>query len=722
MGRSSSLNNFTDTAVTREIGSKYDNVKKVADVVTTIEKFTDDVITDVTTVADNLPDVQTVTAAQDIIANLDVVVSDTLPAGSNATATLVGSTIELQIPVGNTGEAGADGANGLNGATGPRGPEGDKGDTGSVGPRGYTGATGATGPKGDKGDSGDSIYLSGVTDNTDGTFTWRFSDGSAYTTSDLTGEQGAQGIQGIKGDQGVSVHHTKGTSTTDPEGDFSTAGETDTYTMYGDADETLVLGSFSITNGTAETSAAYIKARYESNANTNAYTDAAKAKVDLVTVTEAIDLDNAEVQANKNQPNGYPGLDGSGKIEAAQLPSYVDDVLEYADYASLPVTGETGKIYIVLDTNFSYRWSGSVYVDITSKVDSVAGKTGVVTLDMDDIATVSQIGSPDDIDTLTKLFNHMYSSGAMKGFTLTNNLDGTVDIATGQAYLRAVGGDGHTTLYPTLVPGISGLALTDNSTNFVHASYNDGITPLIETTLNPYNINMIDKVPLYVIVREGTKLTYIDAREQNVDHIAKNQIKEFYTETFKRKNGGMIISDKGALHLGCTAGAFFFQLNEYTVSALDTTGADTFEYYKHVAGVWTETNSSTIDPLYYDNGTDLVALGNNKFGVHWVYAVVGETSHYGVLYGTAEYANIADAQASSVPSSVPPSVQGLGVLLGRVIVEKGAAELASVETVFETTFSSTLASTHNNLAGLNDGDYVHLTLAEYNELTSVIEW
>lgn len=67
---------------------------------------------------------------------------------------------------------------------------------------------------------------------------------------------------------------------------------------------------------------------------------------------------------NKNTPNGYAGLDSSGKIASAQLPSYVDDVLEVANYASLPATGETGKIYITTDTNNEYRWSGSAYIQI----------------------------------------------------------------------------------------------------------------------------------------------------------------------------------------------------------------------------------------------------------------------------------------------------------------------------------------------------------------------
>lgn len=54
-----------------------------------------------------------------------------------------------------------------------------------------------------------------------------------------------------------------------------------------------------------------------------------------------------------------------GLVPANQLPSYVDDVIEAANFAALPVSGETGKIYVTLDTGKTYRWSGSAYVELT---------------------------------------------------------------------------------------------------------------------------------------------------------------------------------------------------------------------------------------------------------------------------------------------------------------------------------------------------------------------
>lgn len=88
--------------------------------------------------------------------------------------------------------------------------------------------------------------------------------------------------------------------------------------------------------------------------------------------------------------SGVCPLDASSKITTTYLPSYVDDVLEYTDLASFPVTGETGKIYVDLATNKTYRWSGSAYIYITSgAVDSVAGRMGVVTLTSSDVGLSS---------------------------------------------------------------------------------------------------------------------------------------------------------------------------------------------------------------------------------------------------------------------------------------------------------------------------------------------
>lgn len=71
---------------------------------------------------------------------------------------------------------------------------------------------------------------------------------------------------------------------------------------------------------------------------------------------------------SKGAPNGLASLNKSGIIPSAQLPSYVDDVIEVDTFSNLPGTGESGKIYIVQDTNLTYRWSGTAYVEISKSL------------------------------------------------------------------------------------------------------------------------------------------------------------------------------------------------------------------------------------------------------------------------------------------------------------------------------------------------------------------
>jgi hypothetical protein len=111
----------------------------------------------------------------------------------------------------------------------------------------------------------------------------------------------------------------------------------------------------------------------EAGAQVNTVTSVA-GKTGAVTLAVG-DVTNAESTANKGQANGYASLDGAGKVPSTQLPSYVDDVLEYANLAGFPATGASGIIYVAQDTNKTYRWSGSTYVEISAS----PGSTDAVT-------------------------------------------------------------------------------------------------------------------------------------------------------------------------------------------------------------------------------------------------------------------------------------------------------------------------------------------------------
>ena len=189
-----------------------------------------------------------------------------------------------------------------------------------------TGPAGPAGPEGQKGDTG------------------------AQGTQGIQGVQGLLGPTGNKGDQGTQgiqgiVGPTGPQGSTGPQGP---AGTADTSTVNGLID-TRVNKSF---------------------------VDALNVDADTL---DGVNSTAFEQIANKNQNNGYAGLDSAGKVPTAQLPSYVDDVEEYANFAAFPGTGETGKIYIAIDTGDVYRWSGSAYVQINDAVTSADQATKLST-------------------------------------------------------------------------------------------------------------------------------------------------------------------------------------------------------------------------------------------------------------------------------------------------------------------------------------------------------
>ena len=106
--------------------------------------------------------------------------------------------------------------------------------------------------------------------------------------------------------------------------------------------------------------------------------------------------------ATKGQPNGFASLDGKGLIPSSQLPAYVDDVIEVATFDELPEVGEAGKIYVTLDTNLTYRWSGTRYIEISQSLalgetssTAYAGDKGKVTTDI-----VTSIGTRVGLTTI----------------------------------------------------------------------------------------------------------------------------------------------------------------------------------------------------------------------------------------------------------------------------------------------------------------------------------
>lgn len=128
---------------------------------------------------------------------------------------------------------------------------------------------------------------------------------------------------------------------------------------------------------------------------------------DLNDLQDEVDLNTAYREighiplSEKGVPNGVAELDDTGKVPSTQLPSYVDDVLEFDSVADFPATGEEGKIYVAKDTNLTYRWTGTQYTEVSQSLalgetDQTAyrGDRGKIAYDHSQLTS----GNPHNVD------------------------------------------------------------------------------------------------------------------------------------------------------------------------------------------------------------------------------------------------------------------------------------------------------------------------------------
>jgi hypothetical protein len=252
-----------------------------------------------------------------------------------------------------------------------------------------------TGPTGSTGAAGAAVEL-----QASGThIQWRYVGGSTWTNVvALSSLVGATGATGATGPQGPAGSVNLADETPQPLGTAS-AG---TALAAARADHVHAVGSvaFSSLSGVPST--------FAPSAHSHAVSD-------VTGLQTALD--------GKQAAGTYATLVG-GAVPSSQLPSYVDDVIEYANLAAFPATNDGGKILVARDTGKIYRWSGSAYIEISpspgstdsvtegstnlyhttaraaaaAPVQSVAGLTGAVTLAKSDVG----LGSVDNTADASK--------------------------------------------------------------------------------------------------------------------------------------------------------------------------------------------------------------------------------------------------------------------------------------------------------------------------------
>lgn len=183
----------------------------------------------------------------------------------------------------------------------------------------------------------------------------------------------------------------------------------------------------------------------------------------------------------KGAAKGLAELDSSGKVPSAQLPSYVDDVLEYTNKASFPTTGESGKIYIAQDTNKTYRWSGSTYIEISpslalgeTSATAYRGDRGKVAYDHSQTAHAPSNAQANMIETIKVNGTALTPSSKAVDITVPTVGNGTITVTQNGSTKGT---------FTTNQSGNTTIALDDNNTTY---SAGTGLS-LSGTTFNHKN-------------------------------------------------------------------------------------------------------------------------------------------------------------------------------------------------------------------------------------------
>mgnify|MGYP003635229170 CR=1 FL=1 len=201
-----------------------------------------------------------------------------------------------------------------------------------------------------------------------------------------------------------------------------------------------------------------------SNLNTHTGTTSIHYAMSAITLTESqiSDLGTYQPTSEKGNVNGYAELNSSGFVPTSQLPAYVDDVLEFVNFASFPTSGTTGIIYVALNTNIIYRWGGSIYAEISSTLalgetsaTAYRGDRGKIAYDnsITNIANIAIVSG--DVITNKTLFNS-HTGDTSTHFTKSSiDADDITDASTINKFVTQADLNTLSTILHTTTTGLS---------------------------------------------------------------------------------------------------------------------------------------------------------------------------------------------------------------------------------------------------------------------------
>jgi hypothetical protein len=306
---------------------------------------------------------------------------------------------------------------------------------------------------------------------------------------------------------------------------------------------------------------------------------------------------------------------------------------------------------------------------------------------------------------------HQKSAGVVSGFGITDNLDGTIDVALGLVYLRSSNSDTDTIREYTILP-TSSLALTDNSENYVYADYNGGV-PAIKNTVTGSDVKDDEnsKVEIYEIYREGTTLS-ITNHFQYVGNAVKRINRFLYSKFGHTRTSGLLLGETGTRNITVTSGKIWVKLNESSISSIDTSGSDTFDRYYYNGSAWVKQSAQTQwdNTQWNDITSGLSTMTANWYSYQEFFMLAdGELL---CVYGNKQSVNQNDIADEPVASSLPAKIENNqhSTYIGRAVFQKSAGTVSQFTNPFDTVTTFSQTNDHSTLSNLSNDDHTQYPL------------
>lgn len=311
---------------------------------------------------------------------------------------------------------------------------------------------------------------------------------------------------------------------------------------------------------------------------------------------------------------------------------------------------------------------------------------------------IEVIGSP-TYTNVQDAINQIGSAGSDGEIYITKLTGTSYDVAAGAGFIRIA--DSNNALLKAF-DWIASLAITIpvGTARYVGIDYNGGAPIVVVKTVDSWNGHTEFRLGS-VVEQNGLHIT--NSPQRMADGVADIWHRFFETRPYERANrlGGIINGETGTRNITVTAGELYDGLNEFHISALDTSGVDTFDYYYGDGGVgWTAQLAQTQwNNTQYDDGSGLLAtMTNNWFASIWLY--IEADGGLVLLFGQGQFATLQGAEQESPPSTVPLRVQVGGRLIGRFIFQKSAATTSKIETVWDEDYNPTVVTDHGALSNV----------------------